>query len=320
MAHNITIRENMKAEFAFLGNRNKIWHGLGQQIEENSGLDIWRVEAGMDWQVESSPVIYRIGDSDIDFFEDKKVLYRSDNKKALSVVSTKFKVVQPETIINFFSDLIDMNGMKMSAAGTLDEGRKFWATAETGDSFNINGDESKAFTLLVTSVDGTISTLARLCAERTICNNTLNVALSEKGNVFRTSHRSEFDPSQVKIDMGLISESFYKYQQTIQKLTEVEVNKNYARKFFYELVAKPDVSVEDQPYTVDKITTELMNKFYHGIGNKGQTAFDVLNAVTEYATHSGNERTFSKKFDSSFFGKNAQLGVKAFSKLEEEFA
>ena len=60
MAHQLTIRENGYTEMAFVGETP--WHGLGQELDQNATIEQWRVAAGMDWSIESSPVCFMVPD------------------------------------------------------------------------------------------------------------------------------------------------------------------------------------------------------------------------------------------------------------------
>ncbi len=55
MSHEITRTNTGTYEFAFSGSRSAIWHGLGQELSEDSPIDVWKVEAGMDWLALSRP-------------------------------------------------------------------------------------------------------------------------------------------------------------------------------------------------------------------------------------------------------------------------
>src|SRR3546814_8839889 len=68
----------------------------------------------------------------ISAFPEQKVLYRSDTKAPLAVVSKRFQVVQPGEILEFYRDLTEVGGFELETAGVLREGRKFWALARTG--------------------------------------------------------------------------------------------------------------------------------------------------------------------------------------------
>ena len=54
----------------------------------------------------------------------KKVLYRSDNSETLGVVSPKYKVVQPDEILQFFKGVCEKFGWEMDTAGTMLGGKR----------------------------------------------------------------------------------------------------------------------------------------------------------------------------------------------------
>lgn len=87
------------------------WHGLGQQLSRQQPLEVWQQQAGMNWHIEEAPVRF-IAESashlgSIHSFPEQNVLYRSDTKAPLSVVSQRYKVVQPEEILEFYRDLTE---------------------------------------------------------------------------------------------------------------------------------------------------------------------------------------------------------------------
>lgn len=85
------------------------WHGLGNQLTQKQPLEIWQREAGMDWQILESPVHFKsdaIGHlGAIHSFPEQKVLFRSDTKAPLSVVSQRYHIVQPREVLEFYRDL-----------------------------------------------------------------------------------------------------------------------------------------------------------------------------------------------------------------------
>ena len=144
MAHHI---ENM----AFAGATP--WHGLGSQLSQNQPLEVWQREAGMDWHIEESPVRFVAGENShlgsIHSYPEQKVLYRSDTKAPLSVVSNRYKVVQPNEVLEFYRDLTEYAGYELETAGVLKGGKKFWALARTGQSSVLKGrDEVNGYLLL----------------------------------------------------------------------------------------------------------------------------------------------------------------------------
>ena len=67
------------------------WHGLGNHLSEQQPIQIWLKEAGMDWTIEQSDVLFNADNSALHIrpYADSKVLFRSDSLTPLSVVSNR---------------------------------------------------------------------------------------------------------------------------------------------------------------------------------------------------------------------------------------
>ena len=151
----------------------KPWHGLGNKLASQAPIEVWRTQAGMDWKIESSEVRYITGNNNvgvINAFPEQKVLYRSDTKAPLAVVSKRFQVVQPGEILEFYRDLTACNGFELETAGVLRAGKKFWALARTGQSTTLKGrDKVDGYLLLATACDGSLATTAQFTSVRVVC-------------------------------------------------------------------------------------------------------------------------------------------------------
>jgi len=97
------------------------WHSLGSKLPPRQPIEVWMQKAGMDWSIRETPVRFMTGESgalgSIQSFEDQKVLYRSDTKAPLSVVSNRYQVVQPKEILEFYRDLTEVSGFELETAG-----------------------------------------------------------------------------------------------------------------------------------------------------------------------------------------------------------
>ena len=62
------------------------WHGLGNQLTEQQPINIWLKEAGMDWSIQQSDVLFNTDSTALNIrtHSDAKVLYRSDSLEPLS--------------------------------------------------------------------------------------------------------------------------------------------------------------------------------------------------------------------------------------------
>ena len=81
------------------------WHGLGNQLTPQQPIEVWQREAGMDWNINESEVMYSVSGGNglhLKSNPDSKVLFRSDNFNPLSVVSKRYQVVQPAEVLEFY--------------------------------------------------------------------------------------------------------------------------------------------------------------------------------------------------------------------------
>lgn len=320
MAHELTQRVDGKVEFAFTGPRSKIWHGLGAELEENLSIEEWKKASGLDWEVFESKVMYQSIDGD-HTFPDKRVLFRSDSKAPLSIVSNDYKIVQPGEVLEFFRDVTKLHDMKLSSAGSLFGGKRFWALAELGKEFEaVDGDKIEGNLLLVTSVDGSLSTQARFVSTRVVCNNTLTVAMGEGSKrVVKKSHHSVWDPQEVKIDLGLLDGAWATYMNNIKKMTQVQVSTEHARAYFEKKFYAPDVLAENQGWGATKKVNELMNLFSNGAGSEfsKNTLWGIMNATTEHFTHGSGKRNASHQFWNSQFGSADTIKTEVYNDMNE---
>lgn len=320
--HALSTRQDGFVEFAYVG--EKAWHGLGQELPQDATIDQWKTSAGMDWEVKQSPMLAQVNGDMVDV-DGRKLLYRSDTGMQLSVVGEDYRVVQPGDVLNFFEDLTKLHGMKMDTAGVLFDGRRFFALADVGDRAEpTKGDEVQNKLLLVTSVDGTLSTQARMTSVRVVCANTMSIALSENSRkLVKVTHHTDFDPTKVKIEMGLISQSWSNYKQSLEALTKVKYTEPAARKFYESVFFDKNKSHDDQPLKFRRIVDDLTSLAFSGIGsemNEG-SAWGVMNGATELFTHwKEGKRNGSSQFWSSSFGEHDKYKTEIFNKLMQEVA
>ena len=319
MAHELTQRANGFIEFAATGPRQAVWHHLGQYLEENASIETWKKQAGMDWDINSSPLMYN-GKADIIVNDSKQILHRSDSEELLGIVSKDYKVVQPGQVLEFFRDLTEANQMKLSAAGTLFGGKRFWATAEINKSAEISsGDRIDGYLLLMSSADGTTSTTAKLTSTRVVCANTLQIAMSEKSrNAIKITHARDFDPKQVKIDLGLVDVAWDNFIGNLKTLASKKISDDAAQEFFAKLITPANTAVNMELLKTQRHVDAMMHFYKNGAGAEMTygTRWGALNAVTELFTHgNGKRRNESAQFESSENGANSKIKMDAMHSL-----
>lgn len=297
------------------------WHGLGNQLSPKQPIDVWTREAGMNWTIESADVRYVAageGLGSIHAFPDQRVLYRSDTKMPLSVVSKRFNVVQPRQILEFYRDLTEAGGYELETAGVLKEGRKFWALAKTGQSVCLKGrDRINGYLLLATACDGTLATTAQFTSIRVVCNNTLTIALGDSSGAIKVGHRSQFDAQAVKRQLGITVSAWDGFMARMKALAERKVSDAAAEAFFRKILTYPVSNPEASMIGLNERGLKAVQGLYTGQGKGANlasasgTAWGLVNSITEYVDHHRRARSDDHRLDAAWFGAGATIKQKA---------
>lgn len=295
------------------------WHGLGNQLTPKQPIEIWQQEAGMDWRINETEVMYSVSGGDglhLKSNPDSKVLFRSDSFAPLSVVSKRYKVVQPAEVLEFYRDLVSAGGFELETAGVLKGGKKLWALAKTGQETMLRGnDKVKAYLLLATSCDGTLCTTAQFTSVRVVCNNTLQMAVGNSSGSVKVPHSTQFDPQQVKQALGLGLSSWETFVDDMRQLADRKINKFEAMNYLINVLGDSAVPLNEQP------NTKAIQNVYALFSGEGKgsdmasasgTAWGLLNGVTEYVDQHRRARSTDHRLDSAWFGPGAAIKEKAF--------
>ncbi|WP_454834184.1 DUF932 domain-containing protein [Pseudomonas lini] len=298
------------------------WHGLGSALSPKQPLEIWQREAGMNWLIQESPVHFKADASGhlgtIHSFPEQKVLYRSDTKAPLSVVSNRYQVVQPREVLEFYRDLTEVSGYELETAGVLKGGRKFWALARTGQATTLKGnDQVNGYLLLATSCDGTLATTATPTTVRVVCNNTLTISLNGATRAIKVPHSTRFDPQAVKKQLGIAVSQWDEFMYRMRALADRKIQTKEALGFFMEVLCDTRAHSPIPNVLPNKRAMEKVQSLYEGRGRGSDlestrgTAWGLLNAVTEYVDHERRARSSEYRMDSAWFGQGAVIKQKA---------
>lgn len=307
------------------------WHGYGVKLDENASIDEWRKAAGLDWEVVSAPIQYRleqqfngtlpivpndkVGTVDV---PSRKALLRGDTFDLLSVVSNRYVVAQPSKVFEFFRKLMHQQGITMEVAGALKDGKRIWALGRIDDSFNLLGqDQIRPYVMMATSYDAAMATQAMLTSVRVVCNNTMTLAGAyrdgESETRYSVPHNQEFDIEAAHGKLGLDETAWLKYKAEMEKLARFQVSPDQALEFFYEVAGqgKEIVRNEDNGEVISfpepgRVVKQFVNAYKNGPGadkpTAKSTAFGLLNAVTFYQDHLAPASNPGNRFDSASFG------------------
>lgn len=303
------------------------WHQLGSALPKKQPIDVWAQAAGMQWHIRETPVRYLATDGDSELygeameFPDQKVLYRSDTKAPLSVVSGRYQVVQPQEVLEFYRDLTEVSGYELETAGVLKGGRKFWALARTGKSCALKGDDVvNGYLLLATSCDGTLATTATPTTIRVVCNNTLSIAMgnaSSATSAIKVPHSTSFDAQAVKKQLGIAVSQWDSFMYRMKALTERKVKSHESMNYFLKVLCQTDGATAPAVGLVNERALKKVQAMYEGQGRGAElqaakgTAWGLLSAVTEFVDHERRARSQDNRLESAWFGKGATLKQRA---------
>lgn len=322
MAHLIDM-SNDRANMAYVGQTP--WHGLGVELNPDSPLEMWAEQAGFNWEVRKSPVMYQRLDTSSgepvgEFIRvpNRWALYRSDTGNALSVMSSNFRITQPKQVVEFFRDLIEQGGAKMHTMGMLSGGAKFWALAKFDDDFKIGGDQVLPYLLLATSCDGTLANTAQFTTVRVVCNNTLSVATREEGKArISVPHSTDFNADHFKTQLGLMGGSWERFKSDATELSKRKVSQEEAVKFFLQVLYPKTNSESINLETARPMLASIINVYEHGVGQdtksaKG-TAWGLVNAVSRFTDHERQSASNDSRLNSAWFGSGALMKRRAYN-------
>ncbi len=295
------------------------WHGLGNRLTAHQPIKTWLTEAGMDWHIAQSDVLFNIAPDGLHIrpHADAKVLYRSDTLEPLSVVSKRYKVVQPDEVLHFYQDLVSAGGFELETAGVLKGGRKIWALAKTGQETALRGgDKVKAYLLLATSCDGTLCTTAQFTSVRVVCNNTLQLAVGNSNGAVKVPHSTQFDPESVKQALGLGLSNWDSFMRSLKELSQRPVSRTEVQDYFRLVLDEPvDETRQAEPSKNLQQVLALFNGAGMGsdLSSSRNTAWGLVNAMTEFVDHKRRAKNQDYRLDSAWFGPGSQLKHKAFN-------
>jgi hypothetical protein len=141
----------------------------------------------------------------------------------------------------------------------------------------------------------------------------------------KVSHRSEFDPTAMKTQLGLVHGSFAAFINNMRELAKHKMSHADAELATFQLLLKdPAVLQHDNDFARELVEKTARSKPFENImrlfegGAIGSqipgvdgTAWAWLNAVTEHVDHHARALSVDNRLNSAWFGAGDQLKTKA---------
>lgn len=214
-----------------------------------------------------------------------------DQSDIMGVVGEKYTIVQNEELAGLLNLLVDESGAHFETAGAIDGGRKVFITMKLPGNIRIGGsDRVDNYIAVMTSHDGSTSTVFMVTPVRVVCENTLNLAFNGASNLFRVRHT--IGAHKILIQQAREALDFtFDYLEGFQEQAEKLINTTLTQNQFEEIIAREFGAPEDSPVSTITRTENKLDQMAHLFadaqtqdGIRG-TAWAGLNALTEWYDH-----------------------------------
>jgi|TARA_R110002020_G_scaffold90851_1_gene221127 phage/plasmid-like protein (TIGR03299 family) len=290
------------------------WHGLGTEIDQDTGF--WEAfdSAGLNWEVDTKPLFTGEGEQ-----VSHRAAYRTSDNRILGIVGKRWTPLQNRDAFEIFEPLVDAGEMVIHTAGSLRNGERIWALCQLNqdNSEIVRGDEIAKFVLLSNGHDGKLAVHFGFTPIRVVCANTEALARGSKASKLIRVRHSRFvkqNVQQLRDVMNFANQEFEATAQQYRHLASKGINSEDLEKYI-KIVLGVDKKSDDEISTRSKnIVLQVTQLFENGrgadIAGVRGTYWGAYNAVTEYLNYSKG-RTSNNRMDSMWFGQNGVMSQKA---------
>jgi phage/plasmid-like protein (TIGR03299 family) len=292
MAHNIYRDSTGKDCMFVVGTRTDAWHELGQRCDSAVSWEQAVELSGLNWNVAKQrnyarePITGKVVET------DSYTIFRDSDNAQLGTVGEGFIVKQNRECFQFVDTLLEANGgSHYDSAGALGNGARIWCAVRVPKAdISIGDDKHQTYLVFTTAHDGSMAHTAKLTTVRVVCQNTLNSALSSEGAMFRVKHTRSADIrlDRAKSLMTGITVDAANLQTKLLQLSQRKMTKDTMIIVLNRLFPAPK-ELEANQTRRENVLTEVLNLYQSNDNNAfpefAGSAYNLLNAVTEYTDH-----------------------------------
>jgi len=286
-------------------------------VEGTTAYD-WGRSSGLNWQAKKTKLHY-FDEAGLGRESGKVSLIRDDTGMELGVVSPQYQIVQPQDILEGFESAVSNMGsdFKMDGIGVFGDGKVIWGRASSERSMNIAGHSLETYLYMLTSFDGSVSTMGFASTLRHVCCNAFHLGSQKRGeSLFKLSHRSKYaGHAQKGLDqfMNQVDE----FEQAGTRMSEILIKPQNVLPTMMKAIGqeKPvnDLTSREKS-SLEKYLKAVVNSPGSTADREGASVWDVFNGIT-YTVDNDPIRKTKGHEQSAFMGAGDKLKAKAFSYL-----
>jgi phage/plasmid-like protein (TIGR03299 family) len=302
--------------------RQAAWHALGTVTGKYQTWSEIQAHGGLDFVPEKQQLFAQNG-----LAVDAWGVFRPDTGDFLGSVGEQYTVIDHAEGFRMIDALIgSADGAHYETAGCLGKGEVVWGLADLNLHVTVGKDDkSDVYLLFATSHNGTISHLYRTTFTRVVCQNTLTAALSSKAtSMFRVRHtRNAQDRlNGAHTALATIGAEVQTVEQKLNFLAQRKMTREAMTTVFDRLFpSKKDddgkpVDTTRRTNILGDILACYESNDRNAFPEERGTAYNALNAITEYTDHQRSARN-GERADSAMFGSGDRLKTQALEVLME---
>lgn len=209
------------------------------------------------------------------------------NDDPVAIVNKTYPLLQPAKAFDYVDVVRDELGMKFDKAGFTKAGRRMFVSCRKENAVEVDpkvGDTMDEVLYFWTSFDGSTQNSFSQMLERLVCTNGM-VARDVKSST-RVKHSSQMEGKlQGYVDqIEGIKEVYAETTDSISRLVDTKVSTTQAKEVINRLF-------KGESKRAENIRDEVYSRFNNGMGNRGETAWDLINGITEYQNHGKAHRS-----------------------------
>ena len=246
----------------------------------------WDAVAGPLW----TTIITAEGTTPIDD-PSRQVIVRPDTGTVLGVFATGYKIHQyREWLLTKVANLLD-DDLAIGSAGLLRGGAVGWVSVEVPESISTpEGVTFRPNLLACTSLDGSLATTFQRVVTNVVCDNTMSIALSERGQRVKIKHsrHSDLKIAKARDALALVHTIAGEFAAEVKALCETTVTDRQWKQFLDAHVPLP--ADEGRSRTIAGNKRSALERLYtHDlrVAPWAGTAWGVVQAVNTYTHHEG---------------------------------
>lgn len=310
MAHNIWNDEANGVDAMWcVGDREAAWHRLGQRTADAQNWQAAMKLAGLDWDVSKIQLLGALKGKPQPV--ESWGIFRKTDGAFLGAVGPSYTPIQNRTAFDFVDTLLEaQDGAHYESAGALGKGERIWTLARVPYDIKIKGtdDKSLVYLLFTTAHDGSQAATCKLSTVRVVCMNTLNAALSGVGAAMKIRHTKDAAVKMLQAQKAMtgVMQDAKQLEEKLNLLASRRLTKETMLTVLDRLFPKPVILAGDDAAAGkvaaatrrDNVVLAVLKLFEKNDDNRipeiRGTAYNLLNAVTEYTDHERQTRILTE--------------------------